>query len=184
MINYNPMTKLTKYLGDINKNDKQLSKQILNSYAYFDYPDEHIFKLDLELVISTVYDEIKIVDVQSGVRFSQREFRSGLMDLYSSRCVISSNSNPDELEAAHIVSIADGGDYQLSNGLILEANLHKTFDKYQWAINPDTLEIEINPKYIDGSINKYQDEKLNITMDPILYSNLKLRYNKFISACE
>lgn len=31
------MTKLTKYLEDINKNDRILSKQILNSYSYFDY---------------------------------------------------------------------------------------------------------------------------------------------------
>ena len=150
------MEKLTKFLGDINKNSKILSKQIFNSYSWFDYPDEYIFKLDLELLVSTVYDQIKIVDIHSGMRLSQSEFRSGLMDLYSSKCVVSSNSNPDELEAAHIVGVADGGDYLLSNGLILEANLHKTFDKYQWAINPYTLQIETNPNYGEGSINKYR----------------------------
>jgi predicted restriction endonuclease len=177
------MTKLTKYLRDINKNEKQLSKQIFNSYTWFDYPDEYIFKLDLELLVSTVYDGIKIIDTNSTIRLSQGEFRYGLMDLYSCRCVISSNSNPDELEAAHIIGVADGGDYQLANGLILEANLHKTFDKYQWVINPDTLEIEVNPKYIGGSIVKYRGQKLNINICPILYSNLKLRYNKFVSMC-
>jgi hypothetical protein len=178
------MNELTKYLENINKNDKTIPKQILNSYDYFDYYDKHIFKLDLELLMSTVFDGIKIIDINSGVRLSQSEFRYGLMDLYLSRCIVSSNSNHDELEAAHIVGIADGGDYQLSNGLILEANLHKTFDKYQWAINPDTLEIEINPKYIGGSINKYIGKKLNINICPILYSNLKIRYNKFISVYE
>ena len=132
-------------------------------------------------MISTVYNDIKIVDENCGIRLSQSEFRSGLMDLYSSKCVVSSNSNPDELEASHIVGVADGGDYLLSNGLILEANLHKTFDKYQWAINPNTLEIEINPNYQEGSITKYQKIKLNIDIDPILYSNLKLRYDKFLS---
>ena len=177
------MSKLTKYLGDINKNSKILSKQIFNSGSYFDYMDEYTFKLDLELLTSTVYNEIKIIDIHSGIRLSQSEFRCGLMNLYSSKCIVSSNSNPDELEAAHIVGIGDGGDYQLSNGLILEANLHKTFDKYQWAINPNTLEIEINSKYIGGSINKYRGIKLNINFEPILYSNLKLRYNKFISLC-
>lgn len=178
------MNKLTKYLGGINKNEKHISKQILNSYAYFDYPDEHILKLDLELVISTVYDEIKITDKNLGARLSQSEFRYGLMNLYSSRCVVSSNSNPDELEAAHIVGVADGGDYLLSNRLILEANLHKTFDKYKWTINPDTLEIVINPAYNCGSINKYIGEKLNINICSILYSNLKIRHDKFILTCE
>jgi len=125
------MEKITKYLIDINKNDKILLKQIFNSHSWFNYPDEYIFKLDLKLLISTIYDEIKIVDVYSGMRLSQSEFRHGLMDLYSSKCVISYNSNPDELEAAHIGGVADGGDYLLSNGLILEANLDKTFDKYQ-----------------------------------------------------
>ena len=139
--------------------------------------------MDLELLVSTVYNEIKIVDVLSGIRLSQSEFRSGLMDLYEYKCVVSSNSNPDELEAAHIVGVADGGDYMLSNGLILEANLHKTFDKYQWTINPNTLQIETNPNYGEGSINKYCGIKLNINIDPILYSNLKLRYDKFVSMC-
>ena len=139
--------------------------------------------MDLELLVSTVYNEIKIVDVLSGIRLSQSEFRSGLMDLYEYKCIVSSNSNPDELEAAHIVGVADGGDYMLSNGLILEANLHKTFDKYQWTINPITLQIETNSNYGEGSINKYGGIKLNINIDPILYSNLKLRYDKFVSMC-
>lgn len=180
------LSELTEYLSNINNKSKSLSKKIMNSYSYFDYPDEYTFKLDLELLVSTVYDDIKIIDVSSEVRLSQSEFRSGLMNLYSSKCIISSNSNSDELEAAHIIGVADGGDYQLSNGLILEANLHKTFDKYQWTINPDTLEIEINPNHNHktGSINKYMGKKINIIMDPILYSNLKLRYNKFILMCE
>ena len=172
---------LINYLEDINntKEERKLSSNIINSYGYFGYPNEYTFKIDLELMLETVYNQIILVDNQPKARLTQSEFRTQLIDLYQSRCIISSNSNPDELEAAHIIEVCDGGDYDISNGLILEANLHKTFDKYQWAINPDTLKIEVREGH-SGSITKYMDKKINLTLNPVLYSNLKYRYDKFI----
>lgn len=172
---------LINYLEDINnsKEEIKLSSNIINSYRYFGYPNEYSFKIDLELMLETVYNQIILVDNQPKARLTQSEFRTQLIDLYQSRCVISSNSNPDELEAAHIVDVCDGGNYDISNGLILEANLHKTFDKYQWTINPDTLKIEVREEH-SGSITKYMDKKINLTLNPVLYSNLKYRYDKFI----
>lgn len=171
---------LINYLEDINngKEERKLSSNITNSYRYFSYPNECSFKIDLELMLETVYNQIILVDVPQKSRLTQNEFRTQLMDLYQSRCVISSNSNPDELEAAHIVEVCDGGDYDISNGLILEANLHKTFDKYQWVINPDTLKIEVREGH-SGSITKYVDKKIYLNLNPVLYSNLKFRYDKF-----
>jgi predicted restriction endonuclease len=169
---------LLDYLEEINNTDKIVETKILNSHEYFGYENKFTFQADLELMIETIYPNVKLVNKSGQTRLEQGEFRSGLMNLYSSKCVISSNSNPDELEAAHIVGVGDGGDYNLSNGLILEANLHKTFDKFQWAINPVTMMIEIsNPK---GSINKYEGKKINLELNPLLYSNLKSRYDKFI----
>lgn len=108
---------LINYLEDINngKEERKLSTNITNSYRYFGYPNECSFKIDLELMSKTVYNQIILVDVPQKSRLTQNEFRSQLMDLYQSRCVISSNSNPDELEAAHIVEVCDGGDYDISN---------------------------------------------------------------------
>lgn len=174
------MVLLTDYLEKINNNEeKKLYSNITNSYGYFSYPTESSFKIDLELLLETVYNQIILVDSLQKSRLTQNEFRLQLMDLYQSKCVISSNSNPDELEAAHIIEVCDGGNYDISNGLILEANIHKTFDKYQWTINPDTLKIEVKDGH-SGSITKYLDKKINLDLNPILYSNLKFRYNKFI----
>lgn len=177
------MALLVDYLKQINNNsvgERKLSSNITNSYTYFGYPTEFSFKIDLELLLETVYNQITLVNIPQKTRLTQKEFRTQLMDLYQSRCVISSNSNPDELEAAHIVEVCTGGDYDISNGLILEANIHKTFDKYQWTINPVTMQIEVKHGHL-GSITKYLDKKINLSLNPVLYSNLKSRYDKFIS---
>lgn len=175
------MVSLVDYLEKINnEEDKKLYLNILKSFAYFDYPNEFSFKIDLELLLDTVYTHIKFVDTPQQSRLSQSEFRTQLIKLYQSKCVISSNSNPDELEAAHIVEFSEGGNYDVFNGLVLEANIHKTFDKYKWTINPDTLKIEIKEGY-SGSISKYEGKKINLLFNPVLYSNLKYRYEKFIS---
>jgi len=176
------MVLLSDYLEEISNDDvgeKKLCSNIINSYRYFGYPNESSFKIDLELLLETVYNQIILVDTLQKSRLTQNEFRTQLMDLYQSKCIISSNSNPDELEAAHIIEVCDGGNYDISNGLILEANLHKTFDKYQWMINPDTMEIEIKEGH-SGSITKYMGNKINFALNPVLYSNLKFRYNKFV----
>ena len=175
------MVLLSNYLEEISNDDvgeQKLRSNITNSYRYFGYPNEYSFKIDLELLLETLYNQIILVDTPQKTRLTQNKFRTQLMDLYQSKCVISSNSNPDELEAAHIIEVCDGGNYDISNGLILEANLHKTFDKYQWTINPDTLKIEVREGH-SGSITKYMDKKIYLTLNPVLYSNLKYRYDKF-----
>lgn len=174
------MVLLTYYLEQINNSsERKLNSNITNLYRYFGYLNEYSFKIDLELLLENVYNQIILVDIPQKTRLIQNEFRTQLMNLYQFKCVISSNSNPDELEAAHIIEVCDGGNYDVSNGLILEANIHKTFDKYQWTINPDTMGIEVMEGH-SGSINKYVNKKINLSLNPILYSNLKLRYDKFI----
>jgi predicted restriction endonuclease len=172
--------KLEKYLDNLaNSNEKKLDKQFLYSWKYFNYPNKLVFIADIELFLQTIYKNIKLVDSNSLIRLSQQEFRSQLLKQYKC-CVITFNSNLDELEASHIKEVKDLGDYSVSNGLILEANLHKTFDKYQWVINPNTLIIEVAKKINSASINKYIGKKVNIQLNPILYLNLLFRYEKFL----
>lgn len=193
--------KLVKYLDKImsydimsdNIHSPEISKtiniitidmKILHAWKFFDYENEHIFRIDLELLLETLYRGIVITNLKSKIRLNQQEFRQGLLNKYNNACVISLNSNPDELEASHIIEIKDGGDYELSNGILLEANLHKTFDKYLWAINPNTAQIEFAKNKKCGSIEKYVGINLNNILDldsnPFLYTNLLSRYNKFI----
>lgn len=174
----NKYINLEDYLDNIEKLDKKINSKILDSYEYFKYPNKEVYTDDLEFLIQTIYPKIKICQ-DSNVRLSQTDFRNGLINQYT-KCVITQNDSLEELEAAHIVEHKDLGDSDLSNGLLLEANLHKTFDKYLWTINPDSLEIESSPNNITKSIKNHIGKKINLLMNPILYTNLKKRYEIFL----
>jgi len=176
----NKLLNLEEYLDTIsNSSDKKISDKFIHTWKYFNYPNSDTFVIDLDLLLQTVYTDIKIVQ-DSNIRLSQSEFRNGLIKLYGNKCVVSNNNSLEELEASHIVEVKDGGNYDISNGLLLEANLHKTFDKYLWTINPDTLIIESNPNNITNSVKKYIGNKVDIKLNPFLYTNLKKRYDIFI----
>jgi predicted restriction endonuclease len=175
----NKNIKLEDYLDKINQTDNKINFKILDSWEYFNYSNKEIFINDIELLIQLIYSNIKICQ-DSNIRLSQTEFRKSLIEFYDGKCVITQNDSLEELEASHIVEHKDLGDSDLSNGLLLEANLHKTFDKYLWTINPDSLEIESSPKNITKSIKNHIGKKIDLQMNPILYTNLKKRYEIFL----
>ena len=105
---------------------------------------------------------IKILE-EKEKRLSQTQFRNKLINKYKT-CIIT-NYSSIECEAAHIIPVKDNGEYIVSNGLLLNSCIHKTFDLYYWSINPDTLRIEVNPKY-KTSIN------INNGKDIILDNNV------------
>lgn len=57
----------------------------------------------------------------------QKEFRKNILRL-DKKCVITHEKTKDALEAAHIISVADGGFEEESNGIMLRADMHKLFD--------------------------------------------------------
>lgn len=111
-------------------------------------------------------------------RLNQINFRDEIINNYS-KCIITNNECLDELEACHIIELNNGGTYDINNGLLIEKNLHATFDKYLWCINPDTLKIEVKEGHY-GSIKKYEGKMVNITMNPYLYINMLNRYQLFL----
>lgn len=64
-----------------------------------------------------------------------------------------------------------------NNGLLLETNLHKTFNRYLWTINPDTLEIESDPNKITNTVKNNIGKKVNLELNPFLYTYLKKDMN-------
>lgn len=167
------MTKLEDFLDKIN--NKELDDSIFNRYKDFDYDDEEIFQIDLEFLIKNIYN-IKIIDTKLK-RMGQYEFRQKILELYGRKCIVTENKYEPELEACHIIPVATKEDYSLDNGLLLERNIHSTFDKYIWSINPDTFMIETFGN--SGTIEKYKGYKLNLSDG--LKSNLQEHYNKFKS---
>lgn len=170
--------RLEDYLDQISKSDSKLNSQILDCWEFFKYPNKNTFIYDLELLTHLIYTNIKI-SKNTQLRLSQTEFRQNLIKYYR-KCVITHNDSLEELEASHIVEYKNNGDSDITNGLLLEANLHKTFDRYYWTINPDTLLIESNPNYITHSIKNYIGHKVNLQLNPFLYLNLKKRYQIYL----
>jgi predicted restriction endonuclease len=169
------MTKLEDFLDSYD--NKELSSNIFSRYKEFDYDDNESFQIDLEFLLNNIYN-IKIVESKIK-RVGQVDFRQLLLERFNNRCIVTGNDCPHELEACHIIPVAINEDYSLENGLLLERNIHNTFDKYYWSINPDTFQIKILNNVNIGSIKKYQNMKLSLHDDMKDY--LREHYNIFMS---
>ena len=167
------MTKLEEYLDKYN--NSELENSIFNRYKDFGYEDEDLYYIDLEFMLDNIYN-IKIIETKLK-RMGQQEFRQKILELYNNKCIVSGNDCIIELEAAHIIPVSSQEDYSLHNGLLLERNIHVSFDKYFWSINPETFMIEVKDNC--GSIKKYEEKKLDLSDE--VKSNLREHYNKFKS---
>ena len=99
------------------------------------------------------------------MRLSQKEFRKELLKKFNNKCIITNEDCLDELEACHLIPINEEESYNINNGIILTSNLHKTFDKYLWSINLNTLKMKINNNKNIGNIKKYVGNKVNIKLN-------------------
>ena len=150
-----------------------------NNYKQFNYDSYEEFKIDLDFLLSNIYSDIHIINFQTREqRLDQDTFRKELIKKYN-RCVIS-DSIDIECEACHIIPYSICKNFDIDNGLLLSSDLHKTFDKYCWSINPKTLKVEINKNIKDcGKIKNYEDTTVNIKLNNRLYNNLLYHYNMF-----
>ena len=70
-------------------------------------------------------------------RLGQGGFRVAVTDAYGRACAITSEHSLPVLEAAHIRPFADGGDHDVSNGLLLRADIHRLFDQGLVTVTAD-----------------------------------------------
>jgi len=167
------MNDLEQYLLINNKTDY---KYFYNNYKQFNYDSYKELKLDLDFLLINIYSDIKKLKDQ---RLDQDTFRKELIKKYN-KCIIS-NSIDIECDACHIIPYSICKNFDIDNGLLISSDLHKTFDKYYWSINPNTLKIEINKNINDcGKIKNYNDIKINIKINNNLYNNLLYHYNNFL----
>jgi hypothetical protein len=70
-------------------------------------------------------------------RRGQQAFRQQLLHVYQ-RCLVTGCDAADVLEAAHIQAFSEDGTFEVSNGLLLRADIHTLFDLGFIAVNtPD-----------------------------------------------
>jgi hypothetical protein len=158
-------------------------------YEHFGYKNIDEIQLDLEFLIDTLYPNYTInyqpVTHMQETRPDQDPFRQKLIQKYG-MCIVTGTKCLGELQACHIVPhVEDKHNSLVTNGLLLKANIHGTFDMHDWTINPNTLMIELkNATEEDaGEMLKYQGVKVNLDPnDKILINNLRKRYQSFLDS--
>jgi len=90
--------------------------------------------------------------VQQLDRKGQQKFRRKVIRAYGSRCVISNETIPNVLVAAHIMHAKWGGSDEESNGIPLRSDLHILWDEGLLDIMPDgkirrDSRLEVSPTY-------------------------------------
>jgi putative restriction endonuclease len=78
-------------------------------------------------------------------RLGQGGFRIGVMEAYGKACAVTAEHSLPVLEAAHIRSYQHEGPHEISNGLLLRADLHKLFDAGYVTVTED-LHFEVSPR--------------------------------------
>ncbi len=69
-------------------------------------------------------------------RLGQSTFRFGLEDAYG-QCAVTREHSLPALDAAHIVPYREGGSHDLTNGLLLRADVHRLYDSGYVTVTPD-----------------------------------------------
>jgi len=70
-------------------------------------------------------------------RLGQGTFRVLITDNFDRRCAATGEKALPVLEAAHIRSVAEGGQHRVDNGLLLRSDLHRLFDRGYLTVDPD-----------------------------------------------
>ena len=76
-------------------------------------------------------------------RRGQYKFRKSLLDAYNHQCAITKSNATEALEAAHIKPFGGGGSMEVSNGLLLRADIHTLFDLNYLTIDPESRKVEL-----------------------------------------
>lgn len=78
-------------------------------------------------------------------RRGQPRFRAALMKAYGGRCALTGCDFPEVLEAAHIYPYRGDRTNDVSNGVLLRADIHTLFDLGWVTIAPKTHKIVVHP---------------------------------------
>jgi predicted restriction endonuclease len=141
---------------------------------HFNCENQCLLKIKIDL---NLWANDKMYSEDQSVRTKQEIFRQEILKR-DKKCVITEQYNETECEACHILPVKDGGTYDLNNGLLINSNHHKTFDKNLWCINPDTFQIDIlvNDKHKVGSIYDYNHKIVNIPKNSTMKLYLEKRW--------
>jgi predicted restriction endonuclease len=70
-------------------------------------------------------------------RLGQGAFRIGVTEVYDRRCAVTGERTLPILDAAHIRPYGQGGDHDITNGLLLRTDIHRLFDLGYVTVSQD-----------------------------------------------
>jgi hypothetical protein len=144
------------------KNNENMNKRELYEKMTELHPIKKI-EFAMYNLFGYIYNETR----EKEIRHDQNSFRNDLIKRYTN-CLIT--SSPELLcEACHIIPHSECEDkykYDVDNGLLFRADLHKLFDSKKFKINPNTFEIEFSDNILNNKsyneYHKYNKKILNI----------------------
>lgn len=103
-------------------------------------------------------------------RLGQGGFRVIVTDAYSRRCAVTSERTLPVLEAAHIKPYVEGGEHEISNGILFRSDIHTLFDRGFVTVSPD-YRFEVSKRIREDFENgrdyyKLSGVRLNMPVDP------------------
>jgi putative restriction endonuclease len=101
-------------------------------------------------------------------RIGQGAFRVLVTDTYQRRCAITREKALPVLQAAHIRPVAEGGQHQIENGLLLRSDIHALFDRGYVTVSPD-LRFRVSQRLktdFDNGENYFQLQGTRIWVPP------------------
>lgn len=93
---------------------------------------------------SQISDEHGVYRVERGVvptlgmrRIGQQAFRVMVLEAYERRCALTDGKVLPVLEAAHIQPFGQGGEHDITNGILMRTDVHALFDLGYLTVAPD-----------------------------------------------
>jgi putative restriction endonuclease len=120
---------------------------------------------------SRSFDATSVVDAREKVlaqivrRRGQREFRERLLVAYDRRCAITNCDVADALEACHIVPYQGPATNDISNGLLLRADIHTLFDLGLIGVEPEQMTVVLSSRLGDSAYSLMGNVVLRIPRD-------------------
>jgi hypothetical protein len=105
------------------------------------------------------------------IRQGQPAFRRKLLLAYGGQCAVTGFDSEFVLEAAHIIPYRGEHTNDVTNGLLLRADIHSLFDCGKIGVHPDSKKIILSESLTRSKYKYLARKELRLPSDPSLHPN-------------
>lgn len=104
-------------------------------------------------------------------RKRQDMFRKELLEAYGGRCAITGVDVPEVLQAAHIEPYRGSRSQNVTNGILLRADIHLLYDAHLLSIKPCTYTVSVSERIANSAYEAYADRRISLPNSKELVPN-------------